>query len=79
MSDAPNLHVDPEAQQILDYMGRDPLRAYQLDEIVAHVREQNIDARAALLKLERLGLIDHGDTTGGGAEYFLNPAPDRHI
>lgn len=79
MSDAPNLHVDPEAQQILDYMGRDPLRAYHVDEIVGHVREMNIDARAALLKLERLGFIDRGPATEGGDEYFLNPAPDRHI
>jgi DNA-binding IclR family transcriptional regulator len=79
MNDSHMLHVEPTGHRILAYMRTQPEGLAQPQELAEQLDLGEGAVRAALAKLERLGLVDRAHALGGAEEYLLTPAafPDR--
>ena len=74
MDDHNILHVEPTGHRILAFMRTQEDGLSNPPELVAALELGEGEVRAALAKLERLGLVDRGHTLGGAEEYILTPA-----
>lgn len=78
--DDPNiLHVEPTGHRILAYMRTQPEGLSNPHALAEQLELGEGEIRAALAKLERLGLVDRTHALGGAEEYLLTPGafPDR--
>ncbi len=73
MSAADDLHLDATAQDVFDYLRRQPGDSFTSAVIAREIASSDGDVEAALKDLESRGLVEKRQQAASSAEYIVSP------
>ncbi len=74
MSKASDLQLDPNMQDVFDFLRRHPGEAFSSEAIAQQIGDADEDVQAALSALQARGLVDEGSPATGETTYIVSPS-----